>query len=152
MADRAYVFDTEPLIAFLYGESGHADVAERLDEVEIGRTEGSIAEVTASEVFYLIARIEGDDGTPTRDSLRVADRDVRALGRRGLVLRRASWRLAGEIKAHGDLSLGDSYAVALAHERDETLVVGTDDDFDDLPVDVAVARVSDSGTRSGSPG
>ena len=140
MADRAFVFDTEPLVAFLYEEPGHADVAERLDEVEVGRSEGSIAEVTASEVFYLIARVEGDDGAPTPDSLRIADRDVRALLRRGLVLRRASWRLAGEIKAHGGLPLGNSYAVALAHEREETLVVGSDEDLDELPVDVAIDR------------
>lgn len=141
MADRDYVFDTEPLVAFLYGEPGHGDVAQRLGEVEVGRAEGSIAEVTASAVFYLIARIECEEESPTRDSLRVADRDVRALGRRGVVLRRADWLLAGEIKARGGLSLGDSYAVALARERGATLVVGTDDLFDDLPVDVTVERI-----------
>lgn len=141
MADREYVFDTEPLEAFLSEEPGHGDVAEQLGEVEVGRAEGRIAEVTASEVFHLIAHIEGDDGTPTRDSLRIADRDVRALGRRGVVLRRADWRLAGEIRGHGGLSLGDSYAVALACERGATLVVGTDDDFEDLPVDVTIERV-----------
>lgn len=141
MPDRAYVFDTEPLVAFLYEEPGHGDVADRLDEVEVGRAEASVAEVTASEVFYLIARIEGEDGFPTPESLRTADRDVRALGRRGVVLRGASWRLAGEIKAQGGLSLGDSFAVALALARDETLVAGGDGDFDDLPVDVPVERV-----------
>lgn len=141
MADRGYVFDTEPLVAFLYEEPGHGDVAERLDEVEVGRAEASVTELTASEVFYLVARIEGEEGSPTTDSLRVADRDVRALGRRGVVLRQASWRLAGEVKAHGGLSLADSYAVALAHEREETLVVGEDDDFEGLPVDVSVERV-----------
>jgi len=141
VAGRAYVFDTEPLVAFLYGEPGHADVAERLDEVVVGRTTGSITEVTAAEVSYLVARIEGDDETPTPESRRTADRDVRALERRGLTIRRADWRLAGEVKAHGGLSLVDAYAVALAAERDETLVVGADDDFDDLPVDVAIERV-----------
>ena len=141
MPGRAYVFDTEPLVAFLYEEPGHADVAERLDEVEVGRSDGSIAEVTASEVFYLVARVEGADGRPTADSFRIADRDVRTLARRGLTLRRTDWRFAGEVKAHGSLSLADSYAVALAAERDETLVVGADEDFDDLPVDVAIERI-----------
>jgi len=141
MPGRAYVFDTEPLVAFLYEEPGHVDVAERLDEVEVGRSDGSIAEVTASEVFYLVARIEGVDGRPTDDSLRIADRDVRTLARRGVTLRRADWRVAGEVKASGSLSLGDAFAVALAYSREETLVVGADDDFDDLPVDVAIERI-----------
>ena len=141
MTMGAYVFDTEPLVSFLYEEPGHVDVAERLEEVEVGRSDGSIAEVTASEVFYLVARIEGVDGRPTADSLRTADRDVRTLARRGLTLRRAGWRLAGEVKAHGGLSFADSYAVALAAERDETLVVGADDDFDELPVKVTVERI-----------
>lgn len=140
-----YVFDTEPIIAFLYDEPGHEDVADRLDEIETGDIEGSIAEVTASEVFYLIARIEGIDGAPTADSLREADRDVRTLERRGLTLRRADWRLAGEIKADGGLSLADSYGAALAHERNATFVVGADEDFADLPVDVSIKRIREDG-------
>lgn len=141
MPGRAYVFDTEPLVAFLYGEPGHAHVAERLDEVVVGRAEGSLAEVTAAELFYLVARIEGDHEKPTPESRRVAGRDVRTFARHGLTLRRADWRLAGEVKARGGLSLPDSYAVALAAEREETLVVGADDGFDDLPVDVVVERI-----------
>lgn len=136
-----YVFDTEPIVAFLYEEHGHQDVADRLAEVESGDIDGSIAEVTASEVFYLVARIEGDDGKPTADSLRTADRDVRTLERRGVTLRRADWRIAGEIKADGGLSIADSYGVALAHERGATFVVGADEDFGDLPVDVTVERI-----------
>lgn len=140
-ATAEYVFDTEPLIAFLYREPGHDEVAARLEEIGSGAIDGSIAEVTASEVFYLVARIEGDDGTPTTESLRVADRDVRALERRGLARRRADWRLAGEIKADGGLSLADAYGAALAHERSATLIVGGDEDFDDLPVEVELDRI-----------
>lgn len=140
-----YVFDTEPIIAFLYDEPGHENVADRLDEIESGDVEGSLAEVTASEVFYLVARIEGNAGAPTADSLREADRDIRTLERRGLTLRKADWRLAGEIKADGGLSLADSYGAALAHERNAMFIVGADEDFDDLPVDVNVERIRDEG-------
>lgn len=143
MSECAYVFDTEPLVAFLYAEPGHDDVAARLDEVGAGEATASVAEVTAAEVFYLVARIEGVDGKPTSESLRVADRDVRSFERRGVAIRRADWRLAGEIKAGGGLSLADAYGAALAHERGETFVVGSDDDFDDLPVDVTIERVRD---------
>ena len=81
----AYVFDTEPLLAFLYTEPGHRAVADRLDEVAAGGHQGFLAEVNASELLYLIARIEDDDGTAAADSLRVADRDSRALTRHASV-------------------------------------------------------------------
>jgi predicted nucleic acid-binding protein len=75
----------------------------------------------------------------------VADRDVRALTRLGVDRERADWRLAGEVKTDGGISLADAYAVALAHERGATLVAGADDDFDALPIDVEVERVRDHG-------
>jgi predicted nucleic acid-binding protein len=136
-----YVFDTEVIIAYLYNEPGHETVAAKLDAVFEGETEGSLSEANASEVFYLVARFEGTtDDTPTKASLRDADRDLRALERQGLTIRVAPWRLAGELKADGDISLADANAVALAVERDATLVVGADDDFDDLPLDVNLSQ------------
>ena len=140
-----YVFDTEAIIAFLYNEPGHEAVAELLDEVFTGDADGFLTETNASEVFYLVARFEGDDDTPTDASLREADRDIRALVRQGLDLEAADWRRAAELKAGGSLSLADAYAVALAHERDATLVAGADDDFDALPVDVDLSRFRDHG-------
>lgn len=137
-----YVFDTEAIIAYLYNEPGHEKVASKLDGVFENETEGSLSEANASEVFYLVARFEGtDDDKPTKASLRDADRDLRALERQGLAIRAASWRLAGELKADGDISLSDANAVALAAERDATLVVGADDDFDDLPLDVDLSQL-----------
>lgn len=136
-----YVFDTEPLFAFLYREPGHDAVARRLESVDSGDAECRIADVTAAELFYLIARMEGRDGNPTRESLRLADRDVRSLERAGVGVTSVDWDLAGEVKADGGISLADSYAVALAYHRGDTLVVGGDSDFDDLPVEVRVERV-----------
>ena len=136
----AYVFDTEAIIAYLYTEPGHEAVAAKLQSVFEGEIEGSLSEANASEVFYLVARFEGNHDTPTKSSLRVADRDLRALERQGLTVRTTPWRLAGEVKADGDISLADANAVALAAERDATLVVGADDDFDDLPVAVDLFR------------
>ncbi|SEH46420.1 Predicted nucleic acid-binding protein, contains PIN domain [Halopenitus malekzadehii] len=140
-----YVFDTEAIIAFLYNEPGHEAVAERLDEVFTGDAGGFLTETNASEVFYLVARFEGVDDGPTDASLREADRDIRALERQGLALESADWRLAAEVKADGRISLADAYAVALAHERDATLVAGADDDFDELPIEVALQRFRDHG-------
>jgi len=135
-----YVFDTEAIVAFLYGEPGHETVADLLGDVFAGDGDGVLAETNASEVFYLVSRFEGVDDGPTNASLRAADRDLRALERRGLGIEPADWRLAAEVKADGDVSLADAYAVALAGERDATLVVGADDDFDELAVDVDIYR------------
>ena len=49
------------------------------------------------------------------------------------------------MKTAGALALGDAHAVALAHEREATLVVGADDDFDALSVDIDVERFRDHG-------
>jgi PIN domain. len=140
-----YVFDTEAIIAFLYNEPGHEVVAELLDEVFTDGADGFLTETNASEAFYLVARFEGADNAPTDASLREADRDIRALVRQGLELKPADWRRAAELKADGSLSLADAYAVALAHDRDATLVAGGDDDFDALPVDVDLYRFRDQG-------
>ena len=140
---RTYVFDTEAIIAYLYDEPGRDVVEEFLTEVRDSSVEGLIAETNAAEVFYLIARTEGADDGPTPDSFRTADRDVRALQRWGVVLERANWRVAGEVKADGHISLADAHAVALAAETDGTLIAGGDDDFDLLPIDVDVTRLRD---------
>ena len=138
---ESYVFDTEAIIAFLYDEPGHDVVAELLKAVFDGDTTGDLAETDACEILYLVARFEGEENdSPTTESLRLADRDLRSLERRGLTLTRADWRLAAEVKAAGYISLADAHAVALAHEYEATLVVGGDDDFDDLPVDVDVSQ------------
>ena len=141
-----YVFDTEAIIAFLYNEPGHEAVAALLDEVFAGDADGFLARTSASEVFYLVARFEGVDDAPTDASLRDADRDLRALERRGVALDAADWRLAAEVKADGRISLADAYAVALAYERDATLVAGADDDFSELPLDVDLHRFRDHGS------
>ncbi|MFC6942849.1 type II toxin-antitoxin system VapC family toxin [Salinirubellus sp. GCM10025818] len=143
MASTTYVIDTEPLIAFLYEEPGYEVVEDILTRIEAGDVDGAIAEVIASELLYKIARLEGEDGTATSESLQAAERDIRILERRGLAIERAPWRLAGEIKADGGLSLADAYAVALAVDHDATLLVGADEDFDGLPVDVEIERIRD---------
>jgi predicted nucleic acid-binding protein len=136
----SYVFDTEAIIAFLYGVPGHETVAALLEGVFDGAAEGFLTELNASEVYYLVSRFEGEDDEPTTVSLRTAGRDLRALERQGITIQRTDWRLAGEIKADGNISLADAHAVALASERDATIVVGGDDDFDDLPVEVSLEQ------------
>jgi predicted nucleic acid-binding protein len=121
-------------------------VGDLLDAAEAGDAEGLLSETNASEVYYLVARYEGTpDEKPTPASLRAADRDIRTLTRRGVAVERANWRLAGEVKADGGVSLADAYAVALAHGRNATLITGGDNDFDALPVDIDDKRFHDHG-------
>lgn len=131
----AYVFDAEPLIAYLYDEPGSDEVEELLDEIDRNRANGMLSEVTACEVAYKVARIESD-GSPGETELTAGKRDVRLLERAGLAIEPASWPVAARVKADGGISLGDAYAVALAVDRDATLVVGGDSEFEDLPVEV----------------
>lgn len=140
-----YVFDTEAIMAYLYKEPGHEIVADLFAEVFSGEANGFLTETNSSEVFYLVARFEGVDDTPTDASLREADRDIRALERQGLELEAADWRLAAEVTADGNISLADAYAVALAYEREATLVAGADDDFDDLSLDIDLRRFREDG-------
>lgn len=136
-----HVFDTEAIVALLYGEPGSDVVGEIFDDVVRGERAGYLADANAAEVFYLVARIEGDvDGSPTSHSLEIADRDVRALERAGLTIATPDWRTVGEVKAHGSISLADASGVALAADRDATLLVGGDDDFEGLPLEVSIER------------
>ncbi|WP_226042976.1 PIN domain-containing protein [Natrinema sp. DC36] len=145
MSDR-YVFDTEAIIAYLYDEPGRSVVEEYLRDVRDGTDEGLLAETNAGEVLYLVARFEGIDDKPTTDSLRTADRDLRALERWGIQIERADWRLAAaEVKADGHISFADAHGVALAYETDSTLIAGADDDFKTLPIDVDVVRFRENG-------
>lgn len=142
----AYVFDTEAIIAFLYNEPGHVWVGDLLNAVEAGEAEGFLSETNTSEVYYLVARYEGTtEDKPIPASLRAADRDIRTLQQRGVAVERADWRLAGEIKAGGNISLADAYGVALTADRDAILVAGGDDDFDELPVEITIERFRDYG-------
>lgn len=143
---ETFVFDTEAIIAFLYDEPGHEHVETLLGDVEAGEADGLLSETNATEIYYLVSRYEGTpDEKPTTASLRAADRDIRTLTRRGVAVERCDWRAAGEVKADGNISLADAYAVALAHNRDGTLIAGGDEDFDSLPLDIEVERFRDHG-------
>lgn len=143
---RDYVFDTEPLIAYLYDEPGAADVAERLRAVQDGEAAGAIAHATAVEIVYKVARLE--TGAPNRADpgdaeFEVGRRDLRVLRGFELAIETPPLDTVARIKATGGISLGDAYAAALADQRDATLVVGADPELGELTVDVDVHRVRD---------
>lgn len=138
-----YVFDTEPLIAYFYDEPGAAELAEKLQEVQNEVASGAIAHATAAEVAYEVARLETGDpnrSAPGDEEREVGERDIRVLQGFGLTIELPSWQRVAGMKAPGGISLGDCYAAALADEREATLVVGDDPEFDTLRVDIDLYR------------
>ena len=138
------VFDTEPLIAYLYDEPGASAVTDRLRAVDRGDAAGTISHATATDLVYKIARLETgapNQAQPGDDEYAVGERDLRLLRDFGVTIETPSWDTVARIKGAGGISLDDSYAAALAVETDTTLVVGADPAFAELSVDVEVERI-----------
>jgi len=141
-----FVFDTEPLLAYFYDEPGASEVTERLQAIESEEATGAISHATATEVVYKIARLETGNPNqtpPGDDEFDVGEQDLRFLRGYGLTIETPSWSAVARIKGSGGISLGDSYAAALALEEEATLVVGADPEFDDLSEDVKLHRIRD---------
>lgn len=141
-----YVFDTEPLLAYFYDEPGAAEVTTRLQQIDDDEVSGAIAHATATEVVYKIARLETGDpnrAVPGDDEYDVGERDLRVLRGYGVTVETPSWSTVARIKGSGGISLGDSYAAALAIEEDATLVVGADPEFADLSADLSIHAIRD---------
>jgi len=139
-----YVFDTEPLIAYFYGEPGASNVTERLQAIESEAVSGAISHATATEVVYKVARLETGDPNqtpPSEDEFDVGEQDLRILRGFGVTIENTSWSTVARIKGAGGISLGDSYAAALATEEEATLVVGADPEFGDLSGDIDLQQI-----------
>lgn len=144
-----YVFDTEPLIAYFYNEPGAPDVTERLQTIESDETAGVISHATATEVVYKIARLETGNPNqtpPGDDEFDVGEQDLRVLRGYGVTIETPSWSSVARIKGAGGISLGDSYAAALALEEEATLVVGADPEFGDLSEDIDLHQIREEPT------
>ena len=91
-----------------------------------------ISAVTLAEVHYVVRAIGGEDR---------ADAVIEVLDESGIrrVDAAETWRRAAEFKHSRSPALGDAFALATAARTDATLLVGADDDYDDV-VDVPVVR------------
>jgi predicted nucleic acid-binding protein len=142
-----YVFDTEPLIAYFYDEPGAPDVTERLQAIESEEAIGAISHATATEVVYKIARLETGDPNqipPGDDEFDVGEQDLRILRGYGVTIETPSWSTVARIKGAGGISLGDSYAAALALEEEATLVVGANPEFGDLSENLDLHQIREA--------
>lgn len=137
-----FIFDAEPLIAYLYDEPGSDRVENILADVYDDDADAAMSEVTATEIAYKTAWLRAED-RPTDDDLELGRRQVRNFVDGGveLVPPTESWETAATVKMHDGIALGDAFAVALATERDATLLVGADDDFEEVGVSVEIERI-----------
>ncbi|WP_160135839.1 PIN domain-containing protein [Halococcus salsus] len=125
------VFDTEPMIAYFFNEDGSDEVEKELQSVRDGAT-GVMSVVNLTEVFYLVANMR---------SVSKAKKCVQSIREFGIEIVECmpTWETAAMIKHTYSIALGDSYAVAAADERNGTLIVGADDDFDEV-TEVPISR------------
>ena len=131
------VFDAEPLIAHADDEPG-SDVVERhLDAVATEDATGYVSRVNLTEFRYTIAR---KYDRPTADAyldwltdLGIEPVDVEAV-----------WTAAAEYVLTYNPALGDAFALATADDVGATLLIGGDDDYDEV-TDVSIERFRDGG-------
>ena len=128
------VFDTEALLIFYLGEAGSSIVAKLLEQVRNRALPGYLNIVNLTEFYYILNR---------RDP-RVADEKVRNLRAFGLKIvplaDNALWREAGRLKGDYALSLADACAAATAVLQGDKLVVGRDEEFDQLDIPLIKVR------------
>jgi predicted nucleic acid-binding protein len=129
---EAVVFDAEPLVAHADDEAG-ADVVEGwLDAVAVDDSDGYVSYVNLSEVRYVLAR-KYDTETAGEYTGWLVDVGVVPVDVESL------WTTASDYVLRHSPALGDSFALATADEKDAELLVGADDDYDDV-TEVEVTR------------
>lgn len=129
------VFDAEPLIAHADDEPGSEMVESYLDAVAVEDTTGYISCVTLAEIRYVLAR-KYDRAT--------ADEYLEWLEDLGIepVPVEDFWVAASEYTLQYNPALGDSFALATADRVAATLLVGGDDDYDEVS-DIPIERFRD---------
>jgi predicted nucleic acid-binding protein len=126
------VFDAEPLIAHADDEPG-SDVVERyLDAVAVEDAAGYTSCVNLAEIRYTIARkYDRDTADEYLDWLTDLGIETVDVG--------DAWREASEYVLQYNPALGDSFALATAEDVEATLLVGGDDDYDEIS-DIPIER------------
>jgi len=126
------VFDAEPLIAHADDEPGSDVVEEYLDAVAVEDAAGYTSCVNLAEIRYTIARkYDRDTADEYLDWLTDLGIETVDVG--------DAWREASEYVLQYNPALGDSFALATAKDIEATLLVGGDDDYDEIS-DVPIER------------
>jgi predicted nucleic acid-binding protein len=124
-APDCVVFDAEPLIAHADDEPGSEIVEEYLDAVAVEDTVGYASYVNLAEIRYTIAR-KYDRDTVDEYLDWLTDLGIKTVDVAD------TWTDASEYTLKHNPALGDSFALATAEHVNATLLVGGDDDYDDV--------------------
>lgn len=127
MSER-YTFDSEAILAFYFAEKGGDIVRDLLERVRSGAAEGCINIITLTEIYYILSRLNPDLAIEKTSSLRLHGLKVIPVEDNGL------WHQAGNVKAKHSLSLADAFAVATAEAFKSKLVIGSDEEFKELNI------------------
>lgn len=129
------VFNAEPLIAHADDEPGSDVVEEYLDAVAVADATGYTSCVNLAEIRYTIARkydrATADEYLDWLTDLGIEPVDVDE-----------AWMAASEYVLTYNPALGDSFALATAESVDATLLIGGDDDYDEI-TDIPIERFRD---------
>jgi predicted nucleic acid-binding protein len=129
------VFDAEPLIAHADDEPGSDVVEEYLDAVAVADAVGYASCVNFAEIRYTIARkYDRDTADEYLDWLTDLGIEPVDVG--------DTWMRASEYILTYNPALGDSFALATAEHVEATLLVGGDDDYDEIS-NVPIERFRD---------
>lgn len=120
------VFDTESVLKYFLGESGASKVKDYFENCREGKKKGFMSLINFTEFYYILYRKSEDLAEEKLTSL--LGFGIETVG----IEEKDIWKKAAKIKADKAIPLGDSYAAATAKAQDAKLVVGRDEHFQDL--------------------
>jgi ribonuclease VapC len=128
------VFDSEAILAFYLGEEEGKVVKDSLEKVQNGDAEGYINILNLAEFYYILCRVDPGLAEEKERNLRLFGLEVIPIEDDEL------WREAATIKAKHTLSLADAFAASTAKILESELVVGSDEEFRGLGVQLLRIR------------
>ena len=129
-----FTFDSEVILAFYLGEEGGEVVRDCLERGQSGAAEGCINIINLTEIYYILSRVSPELAEEKQKNLRLYGLKVIPVEDDGL------WREAAHVKANHSLSLADAFAVATAEAFKSKLVVGSDEEFRELNIQLLRIR------------
>jgi len=127
-------FDSEAILAFYLGEEGAEVVRDSLEKVQSGAAEGYINVLNLIEIYYILCRVDPKLAEEKQKNLRLYGLKVVPIEDDGL------WREAARIKSKHSLSLADAFAAATAEALKSKLIVGSDEEFKELNIQLLRIR------------
>jgi len=127
-------FDSEAILAFYFGETGGDLFRDSFEKIQNGETEGYINVINLTEIYNILSRRDPKIAEEKQRNLRLYGRKVVPIQDNGL------WREAAKIKCNHSMSLADAFALATAKSLKTKLVVGSDQEFTNMDVELLKIR------------